>query len=412
MSATREITEPVGVRPFADGDLQSDLTASANGRTLPTNGALAAANAERLVAEAGPTDTDQKQARYGFAGETSEDARKRHEDEMHRLVNAIPECRSTALVRAIEDVIEAKTRTFEASCADERIDTDETHSAWELAREALEEFAALLAKAPIANATDALIRAECFIDAFERNPSTGLPENDDGARLVLIESLKAGLEWLALQEPDADDWNDAVSAYRRSVREIESASRAKDGLERAALVEDGVRDELEKRLGKAFTDRDAARTAILSMEPADVGGLLVQIEVMANRFGIDLGSYTSREALAGDQIITAAQFWDDMDDKDALRRGLAVLAVNAAKLRDRSLPSDWRAILDGFLSVHDGGRDVLRSAYDANLNADDLTAVQLQVPNYEREPVLLFTKPNGHMVHVAPGQVWVWEPVK
>lgn len=401
MSATQEVTEPVGVRPFADGDLQADLKS-----------AEAAATAERLVAEAGPTDTDQKQARYGFAGETSEDSRKRHDDEMHRLVNAIPECRSTALARAIEDVIKAKTRTFEASCADDRLDTDETHSAWEMAREDLNEFADILAKAPIANASDALIRAECFVDAVGRQTGTGLPDNDSGDQPLLIECLRAGLQWLALQEPDPDDWNDAVAAYRRSIREIESASRAKDGLEQAVLVEDGVRDELEKRQGKAFADRDAARAAILSMEPADVGGLLVQMEVMADRFGIDLGSYTSREALAGDHIITAAQFWDDADDKDALRRGLALLAVNAAKLRDRSLPADWRDILDGFLSVHDGGRDVLRSAYDANLNAGDLTAVQLQVPNYDREPVLLFTKPNGHMVHVAAGQVWVWEPVK
>lgn len=398
MCAAHEITDAPGA-----SEAQPDPAAA----VAAAERADAAASANRRTHNAEPG-----QWRFGRAGENRCTATERYQAEMSRLVDAIPECRSTALARAIEAVIEAKGLSFQAALADDETDTEDSIAAYNAARDQLQNAAHQLAEAPIANATDALIRAECFIDAVDRSSQTGLPEDDNGDRITLISSLKSGIEWLALQEPDRTIWDEVVAAYRRSRHDVDVAYREQAGLKRAASVEPHVRADVAARLNVALGAQDKARTSIMGMEPPDVGGLLVQMEVLAERFAVDLRTYTSREVIVSDQVFTAEQFWDDMDDKEALRRALGLLAVNASKLRDRAYPTDWRAILDGFLSVHEGGRDAVRAAYDARLAAADLLNVVLDPRNNPKQPVLLFRTPHGKAIQARPGEVWIWEEVR
>ncbi|QCQ97783.1 hypothetical protein [Brevundimonas sp. SGAir0440] len=69
-------------------------------------------------------------------------------------------------------------------------------------------------------------------------------------------------------------------------------------------------------------------------------------------------------------------------------------------------------MLDGFLSVHDGGRDAVRAAYDARLLASDLVDVVLDPRDGIKQPVLLFRTIHGTGIQARPGEVWKWEKVK
>ena len=396
MSVTQEITEGVGATAYAP---RADNTA--NGRTTEAD---AVASAEAAQAAAGSPSAPS-------ADPTWAAPRARHEAEVGRLLNAIVECRSTTLSRAIETALELKVKAFEAAEHDEANNLEGPEETWPEARDALQEAAYVLAEAPIANATDALVRSECFIDAVGRNPKTGLPEDDGGDQPFLIECMKSAIACLALREPDTDDWDDAVGAYRKAVRDVDICSREDTSLSRAAMVEDVARITLAERTQAAVKRRDTARTQILGMEPPHVDGLLVQLELLGDRFGIDLGSYESRETILGDEPMTAGFFWG-LHRTEALRRGLALVAVNTAKLRDRSYPSDWSAILDGFLSIQKGGRDTVRAAYDAKLLTSDLISIVLDPRDGRREPVLLFHTIHGQAIQARPGEVWKWEKVK
>lgn len=397
MSVTEEITKAVRAPAY---DPRADQSAD-----LRNGPAEAVAIAEAARAAAGSPHLLQNDPTWvaPFA---------RHEAEVGRLLNAIVECRSTTLSRAIETALELKVEAFKASEYDEANDLDGPEETWPAARDALHGAAYALAEAPIANATDALVRAECFIDAVGRNPKTGLPEDDGGNQPVLIECLKSAIACLALREPDTDDWDDAVRAYRKSAREIDICCREEASLGRAAIVEEVARTSLAERTAAALKRGDAARNLILGMEPPHVDGLLVQLEVVADRFAIDLVSYEGREAALGGEPLTVKRLWDDAGPDQALKLALGLIATNAATLRDRSYPSDWRALLDGFLSVHEGGRDAVRAAYDARLLAGDLVDVILDTRDGKRQPVLMFRTIHGEAVQARPGEVWKWEKVK
>lgn len=402
MSVTQEITEAVGAPAY---DPRADQTADLRAHLA------AVATAEAARAAAGPTSDDQRSI-YGLSGESRGAARDRHDAELGRLLNAWPEARSTALRRAIDAVVELKVACQAAAEHDMKHGLEGDAETWPAARDALIEAAFALAEAPISNATDALVRAECFIDAVDRNPTTGLPEDDSGNHPILIETLKSAVSWLALQEPDADEWDGAVRAYRKAVHDLDTCAREEASFARAAIVEDVARLSLSDRANDAQGRRDEATSAILRMEPPHVGGLLVQLEMLADRFSVDLTSYTSREAALGDDPVSGQRLWEARSDEEALKFGLALVAINAAKLRDRSYPSDWRAMLDGFLSVHEGGRDAVRAAYDAELLPSDLVTVVLDPRGETKQPVLLFRTIHDEMIQARPGEVWKWEPVK
>lgn len=333
-------------------------------------------------------------------------SKDRADAEALRIVNAVVEPRSVSLQRAIAHVSGVKLEEIALSAVDTERETEDGHQAWLDARDRLEAAAKAVLAAPIANGRDALIRGEVFIDAMGRDPETGLPIDDHADTKALLASYKDALEALAAREHDTDDWDDAVSAYRQADREVSVLYREEKNYARAALVEEGLVEDLNVRLAAALSRRDETRLTVLSMTPPDIGGLLIKMEIVAKGLGCgDLKTYASRERIleASDVALTEAE---------AVQRAMALLMSNAAELRDRCLPHDWQAVVDSHHRLP-GIRDSVRNAVEAGLHPDDITSIHTDRRALgEATPVLLIESGDGKVWHAGADRVWVGEAAK
>lgn len=319
----------------------------------------------------------------------------------------------TRIFEAIPDVLSLSQAHSEADEFDK--DTvDEKWAAWDAARSDVETLARELVALPAESVGAASRRVSLYRKILTF--TEGAPEGegldgllDEDAKIMGSAAISA-LEALAGQEPDRTEWDAAVKALRDAEWRLQCAGREEDSHARAAFVEELVRESLKERLDAAYADRDTARTQVLAMDPPDAGGLLIQMEIVFDHAAVgDVSTYASRARLRGDVPITAEYLWHAHDER--LLPAFALLAVNAAKLRDRALPREWQEFLASAEDPHSNFRDAAAQAIRAGLDPQRLASIQLAGAPEDELPVLTFKGPGDQIVYAKPSGCWEWRDV-
>jgi hypothetical protein len=355
----------------------------------------------------------------------------RHADEIAALEEAIPKARSAALARAIRSAIplkeaahalckahgeaEERARDLELGGADEAALAEaaaaerDADGRWQMARGSLEAAALGVLEAPVCGPSDVTLRAEAFADLVGRQGAGTLPESEED-QIAMLSSYRDAVQVLAAREPDRSRWDAAVKELRCAEWRLTCANREEGDLRQAAEVEPGVMEALDARIRQGYVDRDTARTKLLALDPPDVGGLLVKMEIVFDHAAVgDVTSYASRARLRGEVPITSEYLWDAEDE--TLRPAFAMLAIDAAKLQDRTLPADWQEFIAGAGYTHPNFRDAVQRAIEAGMNPRDLISVRLDGREAEHKlPVLTFG--GDAPAFATPEGCWVWKPVE
>lgn len=357
-------------------------------------------------------------------------ANLRHTDEIAALEAAFPKARSAALARAIRNAIPLKEEAHalckahgaaeererdlrlqgadEASLAAAKEAECEAEDLWNAKRGELEAAALGVLEAPVCGPDDIILRAEAFADLVGRPAAGALPDCDEDRELMLS-SYRAAVEEMKARQPDRTAWDAAEKALRDAEWRLRCAGDEEDSLNSAAHVDEGVREDLKARLDQAYADRDVARSALLALDPPDAAALLVQMEIVFDHAAVgDVGTHASRMRLRGEEPITAEYLW--AAEGEALWPAFALLAINAAKLADQSLPRDWKEFIDGTGYTHENFRDAIDQAIRGGQGPRDITSIRLAGPEGDYKlPVLTF---GGEKPAFAnPEGCWVWQPV-
>ncbi len=429
MSATQEITEPVGVRPFADGDLQAGLTASANGRTLPTNGALAAANAERLVAGVGPTDTDPAPVTAVPHGKSR--SVQDHEAEMHDLLLLQWGTRAPVLERLIRQGRELKQEAFDLGQAHSRAENAkrdasedsldaafaaelEAEKAWEEARGRLDDLALEVLDAPFDDLRDVLTRTDAFVllvgPASRKAGGAWEPASDEDVGCA-YQALRRAISEIIEAHPDNEAFGEAEIAYERADEKLSHLHN--ELVTKGAVFDPGLQEELSATHRKAIDDRDAAADAILSQRPASLPQLVLQMQIVINELcAHETGSHAARERWLGSIAPTVEEMRTGEPGHAA--RAFSLILENAARLAQQDLSRGWRKLMadeGGVVKLHPNARDVLALAASKHLDPARFSGIYLSGLNEGRLPQITFGTDEGNAL-ALPGVIYDWNPVK
>lgn len=389
----------------------SEMTMLAENQTTRRTAARSAETAaHRSVSAANRPALDRATAhRRALAVEAAETApaavaaavTDRERDLIARIFQAIPDVLSLSQAHSEADEFDKDT-------------VDENWAVWDAARSEVETLARELIALPAVSIGAASRRVSLYRKVLTF--TEGAPEGeghdgllDEDAQIMGNAAISA-LEALAGQEPDRTEWDAAVKALRDAEWRLRCGGREEDGLATAAMVEDHVRESLKERLDTAYADRDTARTRLLAMDPPDAGGLLIQMEIVFDHAAVgDVSTYASRARLRGDEPITADHLWTA--EGETLWPAFALLAVNAAKLQDRSLPGEWREFISGTEDPHRNFRDAVDQAIRVGLSPQRLAGIQLAGAPEDELPVLTFKGPGDEFVYAKPSGCWAWRDI-
>lgn len=392
------------------------------------------------AADAAVADAKQAMRTADAAHESPSRIVARHEAGLAKLSTLKLTARSAALQRLISEGIELFEQEFDLGSAHSQADDEASdarqagsfqaaglreaeraaEAAWQAKRAELEAKALEVAAAPFADHRDLLIRADACAWLIGVNPATGLPDCDEDI-IAVHQSLRKGIEEIVARGPDREPLDQARADLEKVERDLTTANdehERRHGSQSPVVGYEG--SELQERLSKLCAERERLRSLILSLEPGDVGDLLLQMEIIFDHVGVvDVTTYSRRASVIGEtelgepRPVLESELWTD--DDSARRRALALLAANAAKLRDRELPRDWAGLMRDGAKLHPNARDVIRLAYDKGLDAAGLSDICLSSANTaeDRLPVLLFTRPwkDDCWVTVSPGAAWEGRPV-
>lgn len=310
----------------------------------------------------------------------------RHDAEMERLSLHRMTVHSEALRAAIDAAMKQKQRTHDLArahiAADDAADEfdDEgcaqaaaAEAAWQASREELDTAALLVAHAPFSDLNDVVARAEAFAEIVGRPDKDAPPEFDEDHILMLGSYRQAVMEMLERQ-PSRGDWDDAVAGLHEIERRIV-------GLQASHFDGDG--------LTKAWADRDAAITDLLSMHPPHLDGVLLLLDLVREVRFLRSRTYRNRAAdVDDDGQITIADI--RAPGEAGVARSLSLIAQHVARLRDLEMPRDWRDAMRNLGWIAPGASDTVRNAFDQGMHLPELTNVQLGGLPDNQLPVLHF----------------------
>lgn len=339
-----------------------------------------------------------------------------HQREMDRLTSLRLCARSQGLACAIHEAMPVKVATFQAGQAHGRAETllsylpDNTpHVILEAVRAVeaemdmgfqeglrrLDVAAAAVAQAPVGGLSDIMDRADAFVQVLGNADSDGLPETVEDVA-ILHGSYRAAIEDLYDRGRVGDD--DTFAEGECRLRKVEGRLTYLNRLwdekwGSVALVPKGADPDLKKQIDAAYAERDAARTLMYAGTPRDVGELLALMEIAFDHVGgVDVTSYEVRDRVIGTEPVEERDMW--LDERQSHRRALALIARHAARLRDQTMPKDWRDLMETMARTPNG-RDAVWRAYDKGMDAANLKNIQLTGRPADQLPVLMFEQRDG-----------------
>ena len=309
----------------------------------------------------------------------------RHDAEMERLSLHRMTVHSEALRAAIDAAMKQKQRTHDLArahiAADDAADEfdDEgcaqaaaAEAAWQASRAELDTAALLVAHAPFSDLNDVVARAEAFAELVGRPDKDAPPEFDEDHILMLGSYRQAVMEMLERQ-PSRGDWDDAVAGLREIERQI------------AGWGENGIAE----RRDKAWADRDAAITDLLSMQPPHLDGVLLLLDIVREVRFLRARTYWSRaKDIDDDGQVTIADI--RAPGELGVARSLSLIAQHVARLRELEMPRDWRGAMRDLGRIAPGAPDTVRNAFDQGMHLPELTNIQLGGLPDSQLPVLHF----------------------
>lgn len=318
-------------------------------------------------------------------------SKERHDAEMERLKHHRICVSSEALRAAIDAAMPLKQRAYDlgqvceaasqvfynahagpeeeaASAAEAAADAE-----WNASRALLDAAALAVANAPFSDLHDVVARADAYAELVGRDV-VEFPED----KVIQLGSYQAAIMELIERQPSREDWDEAVSGLREIDRLIEKLDAGEAN---------------QDRLNKAYVDRDAAITDLLSLKPPDLDGLLVLMEFVFEHDGPWVGTYRARSIGAGETNLTAADLHNGEDE--AFFKGLALIAQHTARLRDLDMPRDWRDAMRDFGRICPGAEDAIRHAFSRCMHLPNLKAIQLAGRQDHELPVLVFSGSDG-----------------
>lgn len=347
-------------------------------------------------------------------------------------------CRSEALRAAVHAAMGVKSAEYEKSVAhcrfqevwaslkghDQRV-ADAAHqeiapheAAWMQAWGEVKNAAAAVLNAPAEGPHDFIDRARAYLFlvgdfVIDGEPTSSLEDDTIDA----LRSFQLEIERQIHERPDSEAFHDAEIAYRNHDRDLnqtgEEVDRLAECIGRGGLVEAHVLKAADRRHEKLVNERHAVADRLLAEEPTDLAGLLTFMEVIFDRgFQIDTGSYAARAQRIAEGPVTC----EAMQTYEGQRRALALIAKHVATLRERELPSDWRALMapgGGMRGMHPNAADAIMTAYQTHqLDPATITNVQLSGAPERDLPVLTFQDGPSKFWNVGPRAAFEWKPVK
>lgn len=339
-----------------------------------------------------------------------------HAAELERLTTLRLCARSPALARAIAQAVEVKQVAYQkgrehdrAEVLVQRLGSDadpavveaarateiETDMAYQEALRQLDVAAALVANAPVGGLTDVMDRADAFAHVIGGLGKDGLPASDEDVEKLLGTYRTAVEEMYERGRVDHEDTFAAgLARYRTAEAKLSVLNqRWDDRFGTVVIVPKDAAPDLRRELAEVNAERDQARTLMFAGTPQDVGDLLALMEIAFDHIGsVDVGSYEMRDRIIGAEPVEERDMWQN--DRQAHRRALALIARHAARLRDQSMPSDWRDLMETMSRIPNG-RDAAWRAYDLGMDTANLTNIQLIGHPADQLPILMFQQPDG-----------------
>lgn len=323
-------------------------------------------------------------------------SKERHDSEMERLKLHQMSVNSEALRAAIDAAVPLKQRAYDlgqvAEAASQvfynalagpeeeaaRAAEAAADAEWNASRALLDAAALAVANAPFSDLHDVVARADAYGELVGRDV-VEFPED----KVIQLGSYQAAIMEMIERQPGRGDWDDAVAELRGIERTI-------DDLDRRDTADLPIDAEV---LRKAYAERDAIITDLLTMEPPHLDGLLVFMDLVFENDGPGARTYACRANAAARQVVSANALRNE--EPDAFFSGLALLAQHTARLRDLEMPRDWREAMRDFGRSHPGAPDALRQAFDGCMHVPHLKAVWLSGRPEHELPVLVFGGPDG-----------------
>lgn len=309
----------------------------------------------------------------------------RHEAEMERLSLHRMTVHSEALRAAIDAAMPRKQLAYDLGQVHEaaslafcdategaqkeaaRAAEEQAEAAWQASRDELDTAALLVANAPFSDLHDVVARADAYAELVGRDV-VDFPED----KVIQLGSYQAAIMEMLERQPSRGEWDDAVAGLHEIERRI------------AGLVENA---DAERR-AKAYLDRDAAITDLLSMQPPHLDGVLLLVDLVRENWFLKSRTYRDRAASVGADQVTVSDIRSS--GEDGLVRALALIAQHIARLRDLEMPRDWRDAMRDFGRIAPGAADAVRNAFDQGMHLPELTNVQLGGLPDSQLPVLHF----------------------
>lgn len=196
----------------------------------------------------------------------------------------------------------------------------------------------------------------------------------DAVGILMLGSYRQAVVEMLERQPSRGDWDDAVAGLREIERRIV-------GLQASHPEGDG--------LTKAWADRDAAITDLLSMQPPHLDGVLLLLDLVREVRFLRARTYWSRaKDIDDDGQVTIADI--RAPGELGVARSLSLIAQHVARLRDLEMPRDWRGAMRDLGRIAPGAPDTVRNAFDQGMHLPELTNIQLGGLPDSQLPVLHF----------------------
>lgn len=417
MSVTQEITQSVGAPAY---DPRADQTADL--RSLDDVVAAAAKARETALAD----ETSGADARRTDARRNSRDI---HDLEGAALFSVRYGVRAPALWRLIGEAVALKDEAFRlgqlhtiadearfdarAGEEEEVAEANEANAfaAWNAARDRLQQKADEILVAPFDGPDDLLARAHAYsILIAPSDQDDAEPAGEDDVRAA-YQSLRSGIQEMADAHKGTEAFEMAARAYLKHAEAVCTISAELDDKGGRVTFDEGIVEEIGRRLQKQIVERDGFANDVLAERPATASQLALQINIIAAAVTGASTTHASRDRLLAHMPLTVDQIKTDID---VIHRIFALLLENAERLAQRDLSRGWRDLMAedwGLVKMHPNTRDVLSLAASKGIDPERFGGIHLVGDDDSHLPQIIFTTDEGHAI-AKPGVVYDWRAVK